>query len=53
VNDAAINQESSSWRLKMQQGIKTEHWDDANGNPEGGSTFGNGFAISWQHGLRR
>ena len=31
-------------------GITSEHWNDANGNPEGGSTFGNGFAISWQHG---
>ena len=30
--------------------IKSEHWNDANGNPEGGSSFGNGFAISWQHG---
>jgi hypothetical protein len=34
----------------MRAGIKSEHWNDANGNPEGGSTFGNGFAISWQHG---
>ena len=31
-------------------GFKSEHWDDANGNPAGGSTFGNGFAISWQNG---
>jgi len=31
-------------------GIKQEHWNDANGNPEGGVAFGNGFAISWQHG---
>lgn len=30
--------------------IKAEHWNDANGNPEGGTTFGNGFAIGWQHG---
>ena len=28
----------------------SEHWNDANGNPQGGSTFGHGFAISWQHG---
>lgn len=30
--------------------IRSEHWHDANGNPAGGSTFGNGFAISWQNG---
>lgn len=30
--------------------MRSEHWVDASGNPEGGSTFGNGFAISWQHG---
>ena len=34
----------------MRAGIKSEHWNDANGNPEGGTTFGNGFAIGWQHG---
>ena len=34
----------------MRAGIKSEHWNDANGNPEGGVAFGNGFAISWQHG---
>jgi len=34
----------------MRVGIKSEHWNDANGNPEGGTTFGNGFAIGWQHG---
>lgn len=34
----------------MRTGIKEEHWNDVNGNPEGGCTFGNGFAISWQHG---
>lgn len=27
-----------------------EHWKDADGNPAGGSTFGPGFAISWQNG---
>ena len=27
-----------------------EHWNDENGNPAGGSTFGQGFAISWQNG---
>jgi len=30
--------------------IKEEHWTDENGNPAGGTTFGNGFAIGWQHG---
>jgi hypothetical protein len=30
--------------------IKSTHWNDSNGNPAGGSTFGNGFAISWQNG---
>ena len=34
----------------MRAGIKSEHWNDANGNPAGGTTFGNGFAIGWQHG---
>lgn len=31
-------------------GYRSEHWLDANGRPAGGSTFGNGFAISWQNG---
>ena len=30
--------------------MKSEHWDDTYGNPCGGNTFGNGFAIGWQHG---
>jgi len=30
--------------------IKQEHWLDENGNPAGGSSFGCGFAISWQNG---
>ena len=30
--------------------MKSEHWNDADGNPAGGNTFGNGFAIGWQHG---
>ncbi len=34
----------------MQSGFQSEHWNDENGNPAGGSTFGNGFAISWQNG---
>jgi len=34
----------------MKTPIYSDHWSDANGNPAGGSTFGNGFAISWQNG---
>jgi hypothetical protein len=34
----------------MSRGIKSEHWNDVNGNPAGGTTFGNGFAIGWQNG---
>jgi len=35
----------------MRQGIYgSEHWNDEKGNPAGGSTFGHGFCISWQHG---
>ena len=34
----------------MQSEIHSEHWNDADGNPAGGNTFGNGFAIGWQHG---
>ena len=34
----------------MRSGFRAEHWKDENGNPAGGSTFGTGFAISWQHG---
>lgn len=29
--------------------ITSHHWTD-NGTPMGGSTYGNGFAISWQNG---
>lgn len=32
------------------QGFRSEHWNDADGNPAGGATFGTGFAISWQNG---
>lgn len=34
----------------MRQGFKSEHWNDAEGRPLGGCTFGVGFTISWQHG---
>ena len=30
--------------------IHSEHFNDANGNPAGGTTFGRGFAIGWQNG---
>ena len=30
--------------------IHSEHWNDTNGNPAGGTTFGRGFAIGWQNG---
>lgn len=32
------------------QGFKSEHWNDASGNPAGGASFGTGFTISWQNG---
>ena len=34
----------------MRSPIRSTHWNDADGNPAGGSTFGNGFAVSWQNG---
>lgn len=34
----------------MRLGFNSEHWNDANGNPAGGTTFGRGFAIGWQNG---
>jgi len=34
----------------MRMGISSMHFDDANGNPAGGTTFGRGFAIGWQNG---
>lgn len=34
----------------MKTAIESNHWNDINGNPEGGCTYGNGFAISWQRG---
>lgn len=30
--------------------ICSHNWNDSNGNPEGGQSFGNGFAIAWQRG---
>lgn len=34
----------------MNQPFTQEHWQDENGNPSGGTSFGTGFAVSWQHG---
>ncbi len=30
--------------------ITSNHFTDREGNPAGGSTYGNGFAIAWQNG---
>lgn len=34
----------------MKQEITSNHITDADGNPTGGSTYGVGICISWQHG---
>ena len=34
----------------MRSLIYSHHWNDENGNPAGGNTYGNGFAIAWQNG---
>lgn len=34
----------------MKVKFRSEHWNDENGNPAGGNTFGNGFSIGWQNG---
>lgn len=34
----------------MKNGINAKHWNDSDGNPAGGNTFGVGFAIGWQNG---
>jgi len=34
----------------MQSGFESSHFDDADGNPAGGATYGRGFAIAWQNG---
>jgi len=36
--------------LIMQQGFKSEHFNDAEGRPAGGTTIGHGFTIGWQNG---
>lgn len=34
----------------MRMPFTDEHWNDANGNPAGGVSFGHGCCISWQNG---
>ena len=34
----------------MRTKIQSHHWNDTEGRPAGGATYGNGFAISWQNG---
>lgn len=34
----------------MKQKIVSTHFNDANGNPAGGTTFGPGLCIGWQNG---
>ena len=34
----------------MKSEITSNHFNDADGNPSGGITFGRGFAIGWQNG---
>jgi hypothetical protein len=34
----------------MRSPAVSNHFTDANGNPSGGTTFGQGFAIGWQNG---
>lgn len=30
--------------------MNSQHWNDSNGMPAGGTTYGRGFAIGWQNG---
>lgn len=34
----------------MESNIYSQHFDDENGNPAGGITYGHGFTIAWQNG---
>lgn len=34
----------------MNQPFSSHHWNNSEGNPAGGTSFGPGFAISWQNG---
>lgn len=34
----------------MRSKVTSNHFSDADGNPAGGTTYGNGFAIGWQNG---
>lgn len=35
---------------KAQNGFKSNHFTDNDGNPAGGTTYGTGFSIAWQNG---
>lgn len=50
LTEDVISEIYSNKESKMNSKIYQEHWVDANGNPAGGNTFGNGFAIGWQNG---
>ncbi len=34
----------------MKAGFSENHWNDVDGNPSGGCSWGCGFTISWQNG---
>ena len=34
----------------MRSKVTSNHFSDADGNPSGGTTYGQGFAIGWQNG---
>ncbi len=34
----------------MRQGFQAQHWEDRDGHPAGGCSYGTGFTISWQNG---
>ena len=34
----------------MGNGFESEHWNNEEGNPAGGCSYGTGFTISWQNG---
>ena len=38
------------WREAVRNKIHSKHYKDEAGNPEGGTTYGIGFSIGWQHG---
>lgn len=34
----------------MESPVTAKHFNDTNGNPAGGTTYGHGFTIAWQNG---